>query len=113
MLTTYFWSKRVDILGQKFGISHQICKLGIHFTPVDTKYRNEIMRPANNDKQRRHRTATSAAMKRMAAARKCPKCNRKSALKKLYIEGVGLLITCRWHDCNFERLVTVQHIDGT
>ena len=52
------------------------------------------MRPANNDKQRRHREATSAAMKR--AVRKCRSCGR-GQVPTIFHAGNGRSFwTCRY-----------------
>lgn len=40
------------------------------------------------------------AMQRSAEHRKCPQCNRKSALCHVYEDGIGLTY-CRW--CGYER----------
>jgi ribosomal protein L37AE/L43A len=58
------------------------------------------MQPSNSDKTRRHREATSAAMKKDASHRRCPKCERKSALKRV-VEGDLWMVTCRW--CDYEK----------
>jgi ribosomal protein L37AE/L43A len=58
------------------------------------------MQPSNSDKTRRHRLATSVAMKKDAAQRQCPKCGRKSALKRMD-DGDLFIVSCRW--CDYER----------
>lgn len=57
------------------------------------------------DYQRRHRKATSDAMKRHAKARQCPMCERKSALLKHECPEF-VMYKCRW--CGHE----VSHIRG-
>lgn len=53
------------------------------------------------DQVRRIRAGTSEAMKRVAKARQCPKCGRKSAIKKVYSEDVSFVSkVCRW--CDYE-----------
>lgn len=52
----------------------------------------------NADWKRAHRTATSAAMKRMAVRRQCKECQRKMAMKTV---GDGIWV-CRW--CGAERV---------
>ena len=71
------------------------------------------MRPAMTQKQARHRTATSVAMKRLAEARQCPKCKRKGALSRSDLYSV-VFYQCRWHDCDYEKhhernLLTGEH----
>ena len=58
------------------------------------------MQGSNNDKQRKHRMATSKAMYRSAQARKCPKCGRMNALKRTE-DAMGMLRMCRW--CDYEQ----------
>lgn len=56
----------------------------------------------NADQQRRHRAATSAAMKRRAEALKCPACGRKSALQRVRDDrGFIVAVVCRW--CKYEK----------
>jgi hypothetical protein len=48
----------------------------------------------------------SAAMTRSAEKRRCPKCQRKSALVRLpadYDRGFLAMTYCRWEDCAYER----------
>ena len=63
------------------------------------------MRPAMTQKQQVHRSATSAVMKRRAEAKRCPKCQRKSAMVRSKITGddYGFLsvAVCRW--CGHEK----------
>lgn len=56
-----------------------------------------------SDRNRRRNKATSEANKRWAEARRCPKCNRKSALRRQRV-GLDWLVTCRWKDCDYERM---------
>lgn len=59
-------------------------------------------RPQYTEKGRRHADATSAAMKRSAAARTCPECKRGNALRKHRDErGFIVATTCRW--CPYRR----------
>lgn len=52
--------------------------------------------------RRRQSDATSKAMKRSAAARQCPKCSRKGALKRIRdAAGFVAAVVCRW--CDYER----------
>lgn len=45
-----------------------------------------------------------AAMKRSAEKRRCPKCDRKSALVRLPRTDEYVAVTyCRWDDCDYER----------
>lgn len=44
------------------------------------------------------------AMQRSAEHRRCPKCNRKSALCRVYEDGVRLTY-CRW--CGYEKTPTI------
>lgn len=53
-----------------------------------------------SEQQRRHRTATSKAMKRVAESRRCPKCERGMALRSSK-DAVMRVTTCRY--CDFER----------
>jgi hypothetical protein len=52
------------------------------------------------DAARRHADATSKAMKRLAIRRRCPACQRRSAVKVTVIDcGGGAIIRhrqCRW-----------------
>lgn len=48
------------------------------------------------DKKRRHRAATSRAMKRVAEARKCPCCGKKSALSRHSQPFLPTVYVCRW-----------------
>lgn len=54
------------------------------------------MRLANNDKQRRHRLATSKAMVARAIIRACPACQRKNALKLIRQPFGPNIYVCRW-----------------
>ena len=55
------------------------------------------------DRLRKVRTGTKLAMRRNAATRQCPKCERKSALKsQRFGDGTGV-IYCRWQDCDYEK----------
>jgi len=67
------------------------------------------MRPSNDDRHRRHREATSKAMKRVAEARRCPACQRKNAISRRYLETGGpeliKVVRCRWCDYVSESLV--------
>jgi ribosomal protein S14 len=59
----------------------------------------------NADQHRRHAAATSKAMKRIAEARRCPKCGRKSAIVREFDEVLFCVVSyCRWKDCNWSRL---------
>lgn len=49
--------------------------------------------------------AFGAAMSRSAEARRCPKCNRKSALVKVSIEDSWFISRyCRWDDCDYVKV---------
>lgn len=49
----------------------------------------------DTDHRRRHRLATSRAMKALAEAKRCPACGRKGALQRH--EELGFVLrTCRW-----------------
>jgi ribosomal protein L37AE/L43A len=50
---------------------------------------------ATSDRERVHRRATAAAMRRMAAATACPQCKRKSAVKR-HDQGDMVMRFCRW-----------------
>jgi ribosomal protein L37AE/L43A len=52
--------------------------------------------PANTDAQRKHRTATSKAMKRIAESKKCPTCGRKNAVKRVQLDPWTVVRVCRW-----------------
>ena len=58
------------------------------------------MLPTNGDRARRHRNATSRAMKRMAEARRCPKCRRGNAISKR-VDVMGVDRWCRY--CAYEK----------
>jgi ribosomal protein L37AE/L43A len=58
-----------------------------------------------SDAQRRHRAATSKAMKHRAESRRCPKCGRRSALKRVRLDVYATMSVCRWPDCKYERVV--------
>lgn len=60
------------------------------------------MRPAMTDAQRKHRTATSRAMKAHAEARRCPDCDRKSALQMVPLTERHVMFVCRWCKREFE-----------
>lgn len=62
-----------------------------------------MVRAANNDKQRRHRTATSRAMKRVAENRRCKNCGRANATRRNAWLG-SIIITCIY--CGDERAVS-------
>jgi hypothetical protein len=53
--------------------------------------------------QQNHRrnVETSKAMTRMAERRKCPKCQRKMALKS-YSDEYSYGTYCRWEDCGYK-----------
>ncbi len=55
----------------------------------------------------KHGTAKNqweAGMRRSAESRRCPKCQRKSALVRLPRTDEFLAMTyCRWNDCDYER----------
>ena len=46
---------------------------------------------------------TVAAMRRSAERRRCPECDRKSALSR-YDEDDGFGWYCRWDDCGYDRI---------
>ncbi|WP_280448430.1 hypothetical protein [Nocardia brasiliensis] len=46
---------------------------------------------------------TVTAMQRNAESRRCPKCNRKSALK-FHSDEHGFGSYCRWDDCDYDRI---------
>jgi ribosomal protein L37AE/L43A len=52
---------------------------------------------------KRATTNTVTAMRRSAQSRQCPKCQRKSALKR-YDDGTYSGVFCRWDDCDYKRL---------
>lgn len=54
------------------------------------------------DQKRRIRAGTSAAMRRLAEKRQCPKCKRKMALSH-HRDSAGRIIfsVCRW--CDYEK----------
>ena len=54
------------------------------------------MRPALTDKQRKHRSATSKAMKAYAEAARCKACNRGNALKKHVLDPWTVVRVCRY-----------------
>ena len=59
------------------------------------------MRPALTDKERKHRRATSMAMKSHAEALRCPGCGRGSALKRFDLDQwTGSVFRCRY--CKYE-----------
>lgn len=62
------------------------------------------MRPAMTQKQQVHRKATSDAMKRLAKARTCPKCERGAALKRIDF-GEVVIYLCRYcgHEHSYEK----------
>lgn len=49
----------------------------------------------DRDTKRRCNTATSKAMRAHAAARQCPACERKSALRKVAMPDLTVFV-CRW-----------------
>lgn len=52
------------------------------------------------------RNQFEAAMSRSAEKRRCPKCQRKSALVRLPTDhdlGLAGVTYCRWDDCDYER----------
>lgn len=56
--------------------------------------------------QNRHRNReTSKAMTRMAESRKCPKCERKMALKS-YSDEFSFGTYCRWDGCGYKDITT-------
>jgi hypothetical protein len=58
------------------------------------------------DSHRGRSDAFSAAMSRSAERRRCPKCQRKSALIRIPVDldrGLLGITYCRWEDCGFER----------
>lgn len=57
-----------------------------------------------SDKQRRHSQATSAAMRRSAESRRCPKCKRKAAVNRQSLRPGTSLRWCRWDDCDYEKI---------
>lgn len=64
-----------------------------------------MMRPALTEKQRRHRKATSDAMKRLAATRQCPACERKMALS-VHVVGTTIAVKqCRYCGWQKERVL--------
>jgi hypothetical protein len=51
--------------------------------------------------QNHHRNVeTSKAMRRMAESRRCPKCQRKMALRH-HSDEFGYGSYCRWEDCEY------------
>lgn len=69
------------------------------------------MRPANNDRQRRHRNATSKAVK--ATFYPCPKCDRRQNRSPIDISGLGhLLWICRYCGHEWDRPLKVDAPDG-
>lgn len=46
---------------------------------------------------------TVAAMSRNAEKNRCPKCNRKSAIK-FHSDDYGFGSYCRWQDCDYEHI---------
>lgn len=58
------------------------------------------MKPYYNILGERRSKNFSEAMKRSAENRRCPECDRKSALCRVYEDGVGLTY-CRW--CGYQR----------
>jgi ribosomal protein L37AE/L43A len=52
-----------------------------------------------SDKERNHRAATSAAMKRMAKSSQCPQCGRKASVKRTS-DGDFVYRRCRY--CKWE-----------
>lgn len=59
------------------------------------------MQPAFTDAQRKHRGATSQAMRQMY--RPCPNCTRKIIPKRVDITGLGhLVFSCRWCKAEWE-----------
>jgi hypothetical protein len=58
----------------------------------------------NADYKRKHSVATKAAMKSHAEARRCPKCQRGGAVKKIETdEFTGPIFVCRYADCGWSR----------
>lgn len=55
------------------------------------------MQPANNDRQRRHRSQTSKAMRQMAVAKTCPQCRRMNAVSH-HADALGSDRWCRYCD---------------
>ena len=51
-------------------------------------------------RQEKHRLATKQGMERSAAARQCPACGRKAALKRSVTAGIVVRV-CRW--CGYEQ----------
>jgi len=52
--------------------------------------------PAGSDKQQKHRTATSSALRRMARAMMCPICGRKGAVRRVQLDPWTSVRVCRW-----------------
>ncbi len=55
-----------------------------------------------NDSRRGRSAAFRSAQKRSAEHRRCPKCDRKSAIVRHVDEGFGVARWCRWADCDYE-----------
>jgi len=56
----------------------------------------------NADFRRKHARATSIAMKAHSEARRCPKCKRGGAMKKIETDRISPpIFVCRWADCGY------------
>jgi hypothetical protein len=54
------------------------------------------------DYKRRHALALSKAMKAHSEARRCPKCKRAGAMKKIETDHISPpIFVCRWADCGY------------
>jgi hypothetical protein len=58
---------------------------------------------SQSDKQRRHRAATAAAMKRRMESRKCPSCQRRGAIIRQRVDVYAVLRKCRY--CSYEKII--------
>ena len=54
------------------------------------------------DKRRRRRDGTRAAMKRLSEIRRCPECARGYAIKRLRIDLYTTIRVCRW--CGYRKV---------
>lgn len=64
----------------------------------------------NKDHKRHRNVATSVAMKRLAAVKKCPACERKNALSVFDLDLWTAIGRCRY--CGHEQQVRGLHADG-
>lgn len=56
-----------------------------------------------NDSHRGRSANFREAMRNSAERRRCPKCERKSALVRVP-DDTGSVTYCRWNDCDYERV---------